>query len=250
MAERLILCSECGTKNRIANNVAGTPKCGSCGKRLAVPGYSGGVAGGFSKAVFWFVLGVMTVVGVLYYNDLGGYLTEVFHTTSLKPPSTPDEFALDSQLTGKKQTAPPPPTKNIFDQFDQPAPPEGFVLDTQVLREPTRAGVAPLLIKTSPGYDYYVKIVAPPRNEIMTIYIRGGEHIDTLVPLGSFEIRYAAGRKWYGQNLLFGEETAYSKADRLFQFSDDGQQYSGYTVELIMQSNGNLPVSAISAKDF
>ena len=107
-----------------------------------------------------------------------------------------------------------------------------------------------MLIKTTSGYDYYVKIVAPPSKEIMTIYIRGGEYIDTLVPLGAFEIRYAAGHKWYGQTLLFGEETAYSKADRLFQFRFDGQQYTGYTVELIMQSNGNLPVSAISAKEF
>jgi len=38
MGERLILCSGCGTKNRIGTG-RGQPKCGSCGKPLAVPGF-------------------------------------------------------------------------------------------------------------------------------------------------------------------------------------------------------------------
>jgi hypothetical protein len=44
---------------------------------------------------------------------------------------------------------------------------------------------------------------------------------------------------------LFGTETTYSKADSTFDFTFDGYQYSGYTVELIMQRNGNLRTSGI-----
>ncbi len=109
-------------------------------------------------------------------------------------------------------------------------------------------GVAPLNIKTSPagGYHYFVKIVNTATNqEIGSYFIRSGGILDIQVPIGTYEIKYATGKQWYGTTYLFGPETSYSKADSLFTFSFDGYQYSGYTVELIMQQNGNLRTSGI-----
>ncbi len=109
-------------------------------------------------------------------------------------------------------------------------------------------GVAPLNIKTSSvgGYHYFVKLVDMATNqELASYFIRSGGVVDIDVPVGTYEIKYATGRQWYGTSYLFGPETVYSKADSTFTFSFDGYQYSGYTVELIMQQNGNLRTSGI-----
>ncbi len=63
-------------------------------------------------------------------------------------------------------------------------------------------------------------------------------------------MRYATGKTWYGTKHLFGPETAYAKADEPFDFTFNGYQYSGYTVELILQTGGNLRTSSISAANF
>jgi len=109
-------------------------------------------------------------------------------------------------------------------------------------------GVAPLEIKTSAAgdYHYFVKIVdTSSAKELGSYFIRSGEVLDIKVPIGTYEIKYATGNKWYGTSYLFGPETVYSKADSTLDFSFDGYQYSGYTVELIMQQNGNLRTSGI-----
>jgi curved DNA-binding protein CbpA len=114
-------------------------------------------------------------------------------------------------------------------------------------------GVAPLKIKTSSagGYHYLVKIVNLLNNQpIGSYFIRSGESIDIKIPLGTYEIRYASGTKWQGSDYLFGSETTYSKADSTFNFSFDGNKYSGYTIELIIQQNGNLRTSEIQPSQF
>lgn len=263
MADRLILCSECGTKNRVGGDRAGRPTCGNCGKALAVPGAG---KSQFSKPALWFALGVATVVGVLYYNDPNFIQT----LGALSPTNTkqlqnqkklPDDFVPENQSANEKQ----PDAQDLdfsdasedVDEFDKQEPKKLTPVraSTGVLKSPTKHGVAPLLIRTTPGFDYYVKLAMPGDDSdvppVMALYISGGDSFETLVPLGTYEIRYAAGHTWYGEADRFGkEETRYSKADRLFKFSFDGQQYSGFTVELIMQTNGNLPVSTISADQF
>ena len=82
--------------------------------------------------------------------------------------------------------------------------------------------------------------MAATDRETLTIYIRGGDTVEVDVPLGSYEIRYAAGDTWYGEDELFGPETSYNKADDLFTFSDTGYQISGYTITLYQVVNGNL----------
>lgn len=109
-------------------------------------------------------------------------------------------------------------------------------------------GVAPLTIKTSPsgGHHYFVKIVnSTNHQELGSYFIRSGETLKIKVPIGTYEIKYSSGKQWYGTGYLFGPETKYSKADSLFSFNFDGYQYSGYTIELIMQRNGNLRTSGI-----
>ena len=143
----------------------------------------------------------------------------------------------------------PPTEKTVASQqnpaFSQPTQPLPQTGDNNAL---FINGVAPLRIKTSTngGYHYFVKVVnIANHRELGSYFIRSGEVLEIEVPVGTYEIRYASGKQWYGIDYLFGPETTYSKADRNFTFGFDGYQYNGYTIELIMQQNGNLRTSGI-----
>lgn len=112
-------------------------------------------------------------------------------------------------------------------------------------------GVAPLSIKTQSGTHYYVKVYDwNTKAEILAAFVRGGEPFETTVPVGSYEIKYAAGQSWYGPILDFGESAAYSRCDDRFDFTETFSGYNGFTIELIMQQFGNLETDPIAAEDF
>jgi hypothetical protein len=112
-------------------------------------------------------------------------------------------------------------------------------------------GVAPLEIKTRFGSNYYVKVVEwTTKVEVLTAFIRGGQPFETMVPVGSYEIKYAAGQTWYGTVLDFGEGASYSRCDDRFDFTRTFNGYNGYTIELILQRHGNLQTDPISPDDF
>lgn len=107
----------------------------------------------------------------------------------------------------------------------------------------------PLTIKTrADSGDYYVKLVVKSTGITrMTIFIRGGATTDQIaVPSGTYELRYATGQNWHGDELLFGDETRYNKADSDFTFGSG----SGYTVELFLQQFGNLNTNSINKDNF
>ena len=111
--------------------------------------------------------------------------------------------------------------------------------------------VAPFSIVTQYGRDYYIKLekTDTPKT-VMTAYIRGGDILDIKVPIGNYVLKYASGTQWYGQKYYFGDETVFSKADEIFFFKRTPSGYEGYTVELVLQRNGNLHTSEISWNSF
>jgi hypothetical protein len=106
----------------------------------------------------------------------------------------------------------------------------------------------PLTIKTRTGSgNYYVKLVEKHSGTTrMTIFIRSGETTSMAVPSGTYEMRYATGQTWYGEETLFGDSTSYNKADSDFTFSSG----LGYTVELYLQQFGNLETESINKDNF
>ncbi len=58
--------------------------------------------------------------------------------------------------------------------------------------------------------------------------------------LGKYLLKYATGEQWMGEKCLFGLSTRYNKADSEFKFEQIGNQFTGYTIELIVQQGGNL----------
>ncbi|GEM_PF-1782142 len=233
MEERLILCSACGTKNRLGQG-AGKPVCGSCSKILAVSRHKGGLLAILFLKKFWLLIAVgLVIFGWPYLEDMSAAKPrDLFAERGITPP--PREPDASSYAPHK------PP-------FQQPQIPVGH----GVLSKTYSSGVAPLGIQTRAGTNYFIKLVNTATDQaILTAYLVGGRLFEVDVPLGTYEIRYAAGDIWYGPQYLFGPETVYSKADELFHFTFDGYQYSGYTVELILQAYGNLETSQIRAEDF
>ena len=111
--------------------------------------------------------------------------------------------------------------------------------------------IAPFAIETSGGANYFVKLKDIYSNQtVMEFFIRGGERISTKVPLGTYQITYASGKKWYGYNNLFGSDTSYNKTDQNFNFKQTSQGVSGYTITLYQVSNGNLSTSRLSPSEF
>ena len=121
---------------------------------------------------------------------------------------------------------------------------------TGLVHSPASPGLAPLMVRTQNGANYYVKVSRPSGGDVLSMYIRGGESFETHVPLGTYEIKYASGRVWYGTHHLFGPDTAYSKADTMFRFTSASDGYSGYEIQLYRVLNGNLSTTEIPAKDF
>jgi hypothetical protein len=111
--------------------------------------------------------------------------------------------------------------------------------------------MAPLDILGEPGANYFVKLVAPgSRTPILTAFIRDGEKLSIKAPLGTYNLRIASGKEWYGLKYLFGPETALSEAEQDLSFEDTGSGYAGYTVELTPRLNGNLHVKNVDAADW
>jgi hypothetical protein len=101
------------------------------------------------------------------------------------------------------------------------------------------------------GVHYFAKLVdATTGEDVLSVFIRSGRTVNVKVPLGRYKLKYATGRIWYGRNRLFGFMTAHAVANRTFAFSQSGNRTSGYVIELIRQSGGNLATQPISPAEW
>lgn len=106
--------------------------------------------------------------------------------------------------------------------------------------------IAELTIQTDSGSNYFIKLVDMTGKTARSYFMYGGSIESYPVPLGTFVLRYATGRSWCGEKELFGAETATSQADDDFTFDER----THWTVELILQPNGNLKTHTIPRSQF
>lgn len=67
--------------------------------------------------------------------------------------------------------------------------------------------VFPLQVKTLGPQDYYVTLTdAETDKTVLAAYIEGGRFFRVLVPPGTFEVRFAFGNIWQGEEDLFGAD--------------------------------------------
>ena len=106
-----------------------------------------------------------------------------------------------------------------------------------------------LCIKTAAGSDYVVKLVSTFNKQVFgLVYIRGGNDATIRVAYGTYILKYASGKEWYGtgKGNLFGKNTYFAKADDTFEFTEE----YGWTVQLYPTMNGNLGTEPISEDEF
>lgn len=217
--EQIIECPNCGQKNRINNENISEAKCAKCWKIIYKnPKELEKEKEGSSSNSYGWIFWLLAIVGfVIFLNS-------------------------QDNSSAKKETY----KKQAFSQPEQITPYNGEIRSFTNLER-----VAPLEIQTSTGSNYVLKLKdAYTKESIMTIFVRGGSDIEIKVPLGSYEITYASGDKWYGYDYLFGSDTGYSKADEVFSFRNTGYQITGYTITLYSVSNGNLRTQNINKAQF
>jgi len=111
--------------------------------------------------------------------------------------------------------------------------------------------VAPFNISVSSDRSYYVKLRdASTSSDVMTIIIKKGETFRGKAPLGAFELVYASGNNWYGEELLFGPSTVYSRSNSSIVFSVEGNKINGKTLTLKQIRDGNMSTSSMGPGDF
>jgi len=111
--------------------------------------------------------------------------------------------------------------------------------------------VAPLTINVSPDRSYYFKLRPQGgKTDLVAGLVAPGQSLKTQIPLGTYELVYAAGDTWYGEEALFGHGTQFYKTDTSLVFSQSGNRVSGHTISLILRRNGNLRSLPMSAADF
>lgn len=110
---------------------------------------------------------------------------------------------------------------------------------------------APLTVKTRGDGYYFVKLKdAYSHRDVCSFFIYGGRNAYIDVDYGCYDLYYAYGDTWYGEELLFGPDTVYYKADEPLIFEEYGGYSYGWTVELYLQDGGNLGISTIDESVF
>lgn len=120
-----------------------------------------------------------------------------------------------------------------------------------IFSDRTIKGTAPFTVETEGKRNYYVKLKDHFTNEdVFGVFIRGGETAEIKIPLGTYDLYYATGYKWYGSDILFWTGTQYYKAEETFEFYEDSGYVNGWTVELYLQNNGNMETYPIDPDEF
>jgi hypothetical protein len=94
-------------------------------------------------------------------------------------------------------------------------------------------------VVTNPGSNYFAKLEdAKTKAPVVTLFIHGGNELQTDVPVGRFVLKYASGETWCGENALFGSGTVLKVTRRDLVFGPT----QGHTISLDPEKDGNLPV--------
>ena len=174
---------------------------------------------------------LLFLIGLVYFHFNSSYIS--------------DRDSIVSNITSVYSTPTPTPAPTMIPVFSRPQ-------NGQVFTSRHTDRDSEFEVETRGERDYYVKLIKDMKysNDIVvaSFYIRGGMSVSINVPTGTYVLRYACGdgKNWIGTKSCFGEETIYVQADDPLTFTE----YSGWTVELYLQPNGNMSTHTIDASEF
>lgn len=127
----------------------------------------------------------------------------------------------------------------------QPRPPMGDYLITDFGDR-----IAPFEVSTESGIDYLVKLErANNRTSAFWFFVIGGQNFETQVPLGTYSLKYLAGKIWCGRSLYFGNKLA-ERGRTLLTFTEATERVEGHSVTLYRVPHGNFATETISKDVF
>lgn len=106
----------------------------------------------------------------------------------------------------------------------------------------------PLVVKTTPGRDHVVFLGDDDNGDIMAGYIRGGDFFRLLVPPGAWQIRFAHGREWRGEDALFGPQTVVTRIEQPLTFGAGIARRHGHIIRLI-ERVGRIQAASVDPLD-
>ena len=137
-------------------------------------------------------------------------------------------------------------SKPIFDAPEQARPDHGYA--QRYSSEPYQVPLELSVIGTN---DYFLYVRDGVSGDLVAdFYIHAASTLKTELPLGTYIIRYAAGSTWFGPTHRFGPDTIYGELLGALEFSQDGQRFSGHSIELAPVRRGNLRTKPISGSEF
>ncbi len=190
------------------------------------------------KYIYFAILCIILIFGA------GSYLNQDPKDSVPIPTPTPESLGIGASEATKPEH---PTINNEFNEPIQDTPLTGLYNSFT-----TSEFVAPLKIQTDSTLgNYFIKLSNADTDEIvMTFFIRSGESLDTKIPLGIYNFRYAYGDLWYGDIYLFGPNTTRIKATDPLNFYYDGNQFCGMIIKLIKQVDGNMDSNFISESNW
>ena len=89
-----------------------------------------------------------------------------------------------------------------------------------------------ITVTASSFSSYVVKLVNPEGVERVSFFVRAGDTVTIGVPAEYLYVYFAAGSDWYGygEGLMFGENTVFSKDDECLDCSQYTWEYTLYPV--------------------
>lgn len=104
-----------------------------------------------------------------------------------------------------------------------------------------------ITVKASFGSSYVVSLKYIDGTECVSFFVRSGETATIGVPSMYLYVYFASGDTWYGygEGLMFGDDTVYSKDDEPCNFGEGSWSYTLYPVY-----NGNFTETPIDGNEF
>ena len=108
--------------------------------------------------------------------------------------------------------------------------------------------VAPFTISTPSG-DTYFLVILKSSNIKIQFYLHPEKTFESKVPLGTYDLYFASGQHWYGDERLFGLNSNARKADTILVFSADESNTHGHELHLQQTVAGNLGSKPVDISD-
>lgn len=162
-----------------------------------------------------------------------GSTTSEWQNTQEQDSSSSYEEIRDKYLPGTPDSVPP--------LSPVPEPVSGTILSGW------EYGDSSITVTADSSSSYVVSLKTSSGVERVTFYIRAGETVTIGVPAEYLYVYFASGTTWYGygDGLMFGDYTAYSKDDDLLDFTQYTWEYTLYPVY-----DGNFSETPSDAQEF